>query len=78
MSLPATEIAVLPLKAGSTIEEPSSPAGQAFHDMLHTVSQQKGFQRVCWGRRVENETEVQLLIGKCSLNAKPPNVGATC
>lgn len=71
MSLPATEIAVLPLKAGSTIEEPSSPAGQAFHYMLDTVSQQKGFQRACWGRRIESESEVQLLVGKCCLIPKP-------
>jgi len=65
MSLPATEIAVLPLKAGATVEDPSSGAGQTFQYMLDTVSRQEGFQRVFWGRRIENETDVQLLIGKC-------------
>jgi len=65
MSLPATEIAVMTFKAGATVEDPSSSAAQAFQHMLKTISQQEGFQRVFWGRRVENESEVQLLVGKC-------------
>lgn len=64
MSLPATEIAIMPLKAGATIEDPSSHAGQIFHSMLTNVSQQEGYQRAFWGRRIENESEVQILVGK--------------
>ena len=64
MSLPMTEIALIPLKAGATIEDPSSSAGQAFQYMLDTVSQQQGYQRSFWGRRIENENELQFLAGK--------------
>ncbi len=64
MSRPATEIAVLPLLAGATIEDPSSNAGKVWADTLSTVSQQDGFQRAYWGRRIESQSDLQLLIGK--------------
>lgn len=72
MSLPATEIAAMTLKAGATIEDPSSSAAQVFQHMLKTISQQEGFRRVFWGRPIENESEVQLLIGKCCPTAHCP------
>ena len=61
---PATEIATLPLAAGATIEDPSSPAGKVWQSTLDTVSAQEGFQKAYYGREVENQSVVQLLIGE--------------
>ncbi|KAI9877432.1 MAG: hypothetical protein M1830_003917 [Pleopsidium flavum] len=69
MSFPATEIAILPLLPGSQIEDPSSNAGKVWTDTINTVSQQDGFQRAYWGRRIENPSEVQLLIDWDSVDA---------
>ena len=71
MALPTTEIAVMPLKAGAVVEDPSSSAGQAFQYMMTTVSKQEGFQRICWGRRIEKESDLQFLIGKFLLVPRP-------
>ena len=61
---PATEIATLPLIAGATIEDPDSSAGKVWQSTLDTVSAQDGFQRAYYGREVENQSVVQLLIGE--------------
>ena len=62
--VPATEIATLPLIAGATIEDPDSSAGKVWQSTLDTVSAQDGFQRAYYGREVENQSVVQLLIGE--------------
>lgn len=64
MAAPATEIATLPLSSGANIEDPSSAAAKVWQATLDTVSQQDGFQRAYYGREVENQSVVQLLIGK--------------
>ena len=61
---PATEIATLPLIAGATIEDSDSSAGKVWQSTLDTVSAQDGFQRAYYGREVENQSVVQLLIGE--------------
>ena len=67
---PATEIATLPLASGATIEDPDSPAGKVWQSTLETVSAQDGFQRAYYGREVENNSILQLFIGK-RLKASP-------
>ncbi len=61
---PATELATLPLASGATIEDADSSAGKVWQSTLDTVSQQDGFQRCYWGREVENQSVVQLFVGK--------------
>ena len=69
---PATEIAILPLFAGATIEEPDSPPGKVWQSTLDTVSAQDGFQRAYYGREVENQSVVQLLIGEARARRLSP------
>lgn len=66
---PATEIATLPLVAGATIEDPDSSAGKVWQSTLDTVSAQDGFQRAYYGREVENQSVVQLLIGEARVRS---------
>lgn len=61
---PATEIATLPLVAGASIEDPDSPAGKVWQSTLDTVADQDGFQRAYHGRQVENQSVLELFIGK--------------
>lgn len=61
---PATELATLPLASGAAIEDADSPAGKVWQSTIDTVSQQDGFQRLYWGREVENQSVLQLFIGK--------------
>ena len=68
---PATEIATLPLIAGATIEDPDSSAGKVWQSTLDTVSAQDGFQRAYYGREVENQSVVQLLIGEAWVRRFP-------
>ena len=62
--VPATEFATLPLAVGAEVEDLSSEAGKVWHSSLDTVSQQDGFQRLYWGREVENDNVLNLFIGK--------------
>ena len=66
---PATEIATLPLITGATIEDPDSSAGKVWQSTLDTVSAQDGFQRAYYGREVENQSVVQLLIGEARVRS---------
>lgn len=76
---PATEIATFPVAAGATIEDSSSSAGKAWQSILDTVAAQDGYQRLYYGREVENPSVVQLLIGKLSsYNKCLPKPPATC
>ncbi|MCJ1273232.1 hypothetical protein MMC21_001022 [Puttea exsequens] len=60
--VPATEFATLPLAVGAEVEDLSSEAGKVWHSSLDTVSQQDGFQRLYWGREVENDNVLNLFI----------------
>ncbi len=68
---PATEIAVLTLKADTPIEDVSTPAGQIFHQMLNTIKSQSGFQQQYWGRQLENPNHLVLSIGKKGQSLNP-------
>ena len=62
--IPATELATIPLTSGATIEDADSPAGKVWRATLDTISQQDGFQKVYWGREVENPSILELFVGK--------------
>lgn len=61
---PATELATIPLASGAAIEDSNSPAGKVWQSTLDTVSQQDGYQRIYYGREVENPSVLQLFIGE--------------
>lgn len=65
---PVTEIATLPLKAGSNIEDPNSSTYTVWQSALDTIASQDGFQRLYWGRKVEAPSEVAMLIGRIMLH----------
>jgi len=67
MPSPATEIAIFPVLVGANLEDPNSPTGKVWHSVLDTVSSQEGFQRAYFGREVEDQSMVQLLIGKLQM-----------
>ena len=69
MSQSVTEVAFLPLAAGSKIEDPSSPAGAVWKEFHDTVDAEETCQRVYWGRQVENPTMLQLCIDWDSVEA---------
>ncbi|KAK5686045.1 hypothetical protein LTS10_002159 [Elasticomyces elasticus] len=60
--MPTTEIAVLPLKAGSEIGDPNNQASSitnSFFDSLRTVD---GVQQINFGTKVEDPTHLQMMI----------------
>jgi len=59
---PATEIAILPLKPGTNLDNDDVKAEWA--DILGTVKSQPGFSALFLGRQVESPDVVQILIGK--------------
>ena len=60
---PATEIATLPLIPGAAIEDQNSSSHTIWQDLLDIIASQDGFQRLSWGRRIEDQSTVTLLIG---------------
>lgn len=54
MSSGVTEIANLPLKAGSNIHDPNTAEGTVLQDCLQTVLGVDGCQRAFWGTEVES------------------------
>lgn len=63
MAPPATEIALLPLVAGADIEDPNSSAGKVWQSTLDTIAAQPGYKGAFWGRQIENNSILELLIG---------------
>jgi hypothetical protein len=63
---PATELAILFLKAGANIEDQSSPEGQIAQEALTTISSQPGFQNIYYGPVLEDASLFQLFIGAYS------------
>ena len=59
----ATEIATLPLVAGSDINDPDSAAGKVLAEMVSTLSKQEGYQRAFYGLQVENQSILDFLVG---------------
>lgn len=59
---PATEVCMLPLKAGADVSDPNSGAGSILQDTLNTVLNQDGAQRAYFGTAEENPTMLWLFI----------------
>lgn len=64
MSRGVTEFAFIPLLAGANIEDPSTSAGTVWKECLATAEKQKGFQRLYWGRQIENPSVLEFLVGE--------------
>jgi len=60
--MPTTEVAILPLVAGSKIGDPNDTSSKVVQGCLNTLNQQDGFQQVHFGTWVESENNLQLLI----------------
>ena len=60
---PVTEIARLPLISSANVDDPSCSSGQIWHDTILTFSSQDGFQRAYYGREVDDQSLLHLLIG---------------
>lgn len=60
---PATEIAILPLAVGAKVEDTNSPSHAIWQSRLDTIASQGGYQRLYWGRKVEDQNVIWLLIG---------------
>jgi len=60
---PATEIAILPLAVGAKVEDTDSPSHAIWQSCLDTIAGQEGYQRLYWGRQVEAQNVLYLLIG---------------
>jgi len=61
----ATEIALIPVKAGTNLADTNTSAGRTWQDIYRTVSSQDGFQEAWYGHEVETPTNVQLFVSKC-------------
>ena len=62
--MPTTEIAVLPLIAGTSIGDPDSQAAAVMRDAVATLHQQDGLQNVHFGPQVESPDVLQMMISK--------------
>lgn len=62
MATPATEVVFLPISTETTIEKPSSPAGQVWASTIETILAQEGAQRVYWGRQLETSNIVDFFV----------------
>ena len=68
MTTPAvpTQMILLPIKATATIENVSTPDGQLWTQILDTLEAWPGFQRLYWGRHVEEADVTELHVGTFS------------
>lgn len=59
----ATEIASFSLVPNSNVDDESSDASEVIKSSITTVSGQEGFQAAYYGRYVEREDMLQLVVG---------------
>ena len=71
---PVTEIARLPLITSADVDDPSSSSGKIWQDTILTLSSQDGFQRAYYGREVEDQSLLHLLIGTNTLSSSRLNL----
>ncbi|PKY03534.1 hypothetical protein P168DRAFT_327593 [Aspergillus campestris IBT 28561] len=69
MTTPAvpTQMIILPIKATATIEDVSTPDGQLWTQILDTLEAWPGFQRLYWGRHVEEPDVTELHVVRDTL-----------
>jgi hypothetical protein len=66
-TMPVTEVATLPLVAGSDVLERGSQAARIWQDMIATISAQEGFQYIYSGLQHESPNTAQMFIGKSNV-----------
>jgi hypothetical protein len=59
-----TQMLILAIPASKPIEDPTSPAGTTWQEILELIRKSERYQRLYWGRHVEKLDNVQLHIGK--------------
>ena len=59
-----TQMLILSIPASKPIEDPTSPAGTTWQEILELIRKSEGYKRLYWGRHVEKPDHVQLHIGK--------------
>ena len=59
-----TQMLILSIPTSLSIEDPASPAGKIWNEILDIVRTSEGYKRLYWGRHVEKAENVQLHIGK--------------
>ena len=62
--MPTTEIAVIPLIAGTSIGDPDSHAAAVMRDTVATLHQQDGLLNVYFGSQIESPDVLQMMISK--------------
>jgi len=62
--MPTTEIAVMPLIAGTAIGDPDSHAAAVMRDTVATLHQQDGLLNVYFGSQIESPDVLQMMISK--------------
>lgn len=60
---PVTEVAFLPMPVSTALRDPSIKEGALWATLLSTIKAQEGCLGLRWGRQVEDEGVVCLLIG---------------
>ena len=67
------EIAIVPLKGGHDVE--SDQGKKVFQDkILSVIKAQPGCQEIYWGRQVEHNETVQMLIGDAPHSHRKPTL----
>lgn len=59
-----TQMIILSIREEVQIDEPSTPAGEVWSEILGALENWAGFRRLYWGRHVEEPGQVHLHIGK--------------
>jgi hypothetical protein len=59
-----TEIAVIPLIAGSDIGNPDHESARVFKSLSDTITRQDGFQQLNFGTQIEDPSVLQLMISE--------------
>lgn len=62
--MPTTEIATIPLKAGSKPGDPSDLSAQVLNDAANVLKQQDGMQQIHFGTQYESPDVLQMMISK--------------
>lgn len=62
LTMPTTEIATVPLVAGSKPGDPSDPSAAILKETFNTLQQQDGMQQIHFGLLEENPDVLQMMI----------------
>ena len=59
-----TEVALIPLQSGATVEDASTAAGKIWKETVETVKAQEGCQKCYYGREFENPNNLHFFVGR--------------